>query len=527
MKDHNMIAFVFLALGLLFHAGCTQSTTPTDTGLDDNLPPPVEDECGAVKAAAFPIINGTSAPNPAVVNLSASQQNAVGALIMNYGEAECTGTLVAPNVAVTAAHCLALAGGVRSVEFYLGQDYYAPVAIFGASEWHYHPSYSGRPPDYDVGVVILRGDPMAYGATPIPINCSSTSLVGRTIQAVGYGLTWPVTGENSQRWWTTLPVTRERSGYYQTTSSSTGTCEGDSGGPMLYTMSDGVVRVMGVVSSGDDPNCLGSTYWPRTDAYCGFLSGYIPVDPCAGETYQGRCGGSTAIWCESGSIRSQDCAATGYICDLDGSGNYRCVPPPDPCAGETYQGRCEGGTAVWCDLNRVIRVDCTSMGYDCVLNGEGYYRCVPRTDPCAGETFAGRCEGSTAVWCESSTVMRSDCSLTGQVCMQDVSGNWRCVTPGDPCLGETFEGRCDGNTAIWCEAGAVQILTCPEATLCGDPGDGLYRCVDECLLNDRAGRCDEYGRAVWCEEGVRRVRDCGFCNQLCGWVDDVMGNYCY
>jgi V8-like Glu-specific endopeptidase len=496
---------------------------------DEELPPPVEDECGAIKAATFPIINGVASPNPAIVSLTAGQQNGVGAVIINDGEAGCSGTLVAPNVVLTAAHCVSNSPEltVTGIDFYVGQDYMTPIAVFNGSAWHAHPSYAAWPPDYDVGVVILRGDPLAFGIEPIPLNCAYTSLEGRTIQAAGYGLTWPHTGYNSQRWWTTLQVTDERTRYYTTWDDSTGTCEGDSGGPMLYTMSDGVARVMGVVSAGDTASCLGNTYWPRTDAYCDFISDYIPVDPCVGETYQGRCSGNTAVWCESGALRSQDCEATGYVCGLDGSGNNRCVTPPDPCGGETLQGHCDGATAVWCEFNRIITVDCGTTGYTCGLNGEGNNRCLPPTDPCAGETLAGRCEGSTAVWCESSTVMRVDCSLTAQQCLQDFSGNWRCITPGDPCQGETYEGRCSGNTAIWCEGSAVQSMPCPEASLCGTIGDGLFRCIEECLLNDRAGRCDEFGRAVWCEDGVRRVRDCGACGLLCGWVDDTMGNYCY
>jgi hypothetical protein len=40
----------------------------------------------------------------------------------------------------------------------------------------------------------------------------------------------------------------------------------------------------------------------------------------------------------------------------------------------------------------------------------------PPADPCMGETLAGRCEGATAIWCESSVIRRRECGRCGQRC---------------------------------------------------------------------------------------------------------------
>ncbi|MBX7195143.1 MAG: trypsin-like serine protease [Sandaracinaceae bacterium] len=40
----------------------------------------------------------------------------------------------------------------------------------------------------------------------------------------------------------------------------------------------------------------------------------------------------------------------------------------------------------------------------------------PPPDPCMGETLAGRCEGTTAIWCEGSTIKRRACGTCGQRC---------------------------------------------------------------------------------------------------------------
>lgn len=41
---------------------------------------------------------------------------------------------------------------------------------------------------------------------------------------------------------------------------------------------------------------------------------------------------------------------------------------------------------------------------------------TPPVDPCGGETLAGRCEGTTAVWCEGGAVRRRECGRCGQSC---------------------------------------------------------------------------------------------------------------
>ncbi len=41
------------------------------------------------------------------------------------------------------------------------------------------------------------------------------------------------------------------------------------------------------------------------------------------------------------------------------------TPPPDPCMGETLAGRCDGTTAVWCEGTRILRRACGSCGQRC------------------------------------------------------------------------------------------------------------------------------------------------------------------
>jgi V8-like Glu-specific endopeptidase len=413
MKRSSFV-FVLAAAALALGPGCGDSGSPGQETVD---------HCGDIKAAVYPIINGTNFPDPDVVVMTEGQIKAVGAIKVNGGTYMCSAALVAPNIVLTAAHCISMR--VSNVTFVGGNNMWREDFSYPAFEWHMNPLYDGLQPDNDVAIIRISGDTAALGIEPIPVNCETMSLLGETLQLVGYGQT--ASGWSGIRYWTTMYVNRETPGYMSLYGDGlTGMCSGDSGGPALYTREDGNVYVVGVTSSVDDTSdCLGHTYYPRTDYNCEFITQYVDLDPCDGETLQGRCDGNTAIWCEADTIMTEDCAALGYTCGPDGSGNSRCLPPVDPCAGETW------------------------------------------------------------------------------------------------------EGRCDGQTAIWCEADAVHTEPCPEGTLCDALDDGLHRCIDECVLIGRTGRCDENNMARWCEDGALKVRDCGLCEQTCGWIDQVMGYYCY
>ncbi len=420
------------------------------------------------------------------MTLTPGQMKAIGALSLDGG-GSCTATLVAPRAVLTAAHCVE--NVTSSVRFMIGENYIFPERTFNAIAWHMHPSFMGTSgglgrPEYDVAVVLLGEDATAYGIEPIPINLDRMGLAGQTIQAVGYGMTSGSGGWNTRRYWTTMPVVMD-SGFYYTVDGEgvTGICSGDSGGPMLYEIPGREVRVMGVVSGGDSTDCMGLTYYPRTDAYSDFFLLYIDMGPCGYETFEGRCDGTTAVWCEADLVYTHPCADFGYVCGNDGAGLMRCVPPPPPCGDETLAGRCEGETAIWCEADTVLYHDCASFGWFCGRDPAGFYRCVD--SPCRGETWEGRCSGTTAVWCEGGAALYHACADFGWECGANDDGLFRCNPPG----------------------------TVTECDRIGFPGE----CVD-------AGGGAMHAR--WCDGGAIRDRDCAACGQSCGWTGAELGYYC-
>ncbi|MEM9692439.1 MAG: serine protease [Myxococcota bacterium] len=98
---------------------------------------------------------------------------------------------------------------------------------------------------------------------------------------------------------------------------------------------------------------------------------------------------------------------------------------------------------------------------------------------CGTETFEGRCNGNAVVWCEDNRVLTTDCTARQQQCsFSSGEGFFGCVepSPADPCGGESFQGRCAGNTVVYCDDDEVKSISCPRQ--CGfDSGNGFFNCL--------------------------------------------------
>ena len=108
---------------------------------------------------------------------------------------------------------------------------------------------------------------------------------------------------------------------------------------------------------------------------------------------------------------------------------YACVA--SNCGDLTYAGRCDGTTAQWCNnRGQMSTEDCTAGGGSCGYAGpdQGYY-CLPAS--CGGLDYLGQCDGTTVRWCDSNGRRRSkDCNAMGQVCrMVDAATGYFCANP--------------------------------------------------------------------------------------------------
>lgn len=203
----------------------------------------------------------------------------------------CTGTLISPTVVLTAGHCT-YNSAAAFVWFDPQWDPSKPPAAVGRPVTH--PDFNPDrvlPNTGDLGVVLLNGPVQmgTYGALPA---AGYLEDLGRrrghelSVSIVGYGaqsLDPPV--RTGQRMLATARIQNLNSSIVRdyglkisgvNGSGRSGSCLGDSGGPILHGDSNLVVAVH---SFGDVDTCTGANYAYRTDTASAraFLDDFVAV----------------------------------------------------------------------------------------------------------------------------------------------------------------------------------------------------------------------------------------------------------
>ncbi len=234
-----------LALIALALVGCS-----VDQATDDDVDSTTASIVGGTTTSAYP---------------------AVGALV-EQGEPFCTGTVVAPRVVVTAAHCLE-GESAANISFAFGPNAYHPSSVIHASAIHVHPDYDAQSITSDIGVVVLSQD---APVTPIPMNTTAldSTWVGQSLTFVGYGVTNGTTqaGAGTKRQ-VAIPVAQVGSTQFAYTGSKN-TCFGDSGGPALGKNASNATVLVGTTSYGDS-RCRQYGVDTRVDAFRTFVNQYV------------------------------------------------------------------------------------------------------------------------------------------------------------------------------------------------------------------------------------------------------------
>ena len=267
---------------------------------------------------------------------------AAGALIYD-NEQSCTGTLIAPRVVLTAAHCLADFNSSQGHSFYIGNDAndLSSGTVIEITELIPHAEFTNDGNSHDIGLVRLAED--------APINAVSfnsqemdDSFIGQNPLFVGYGVTSGQAEDSGLKRSVNVPITSFEADGFRYAQPNTGTCFGDSGGPALLEV-DGSLKVIGVTSWGDQ-DCAEFGVNTRTDLYTDFIECVVANgEDCGGRVIDGSAsndngpgGGNDGVpddWCTDGDgYCDEPCDTPDTDCGPDGGlggGNDSELGPDD------------------------------------------------------------------------------------------------------------------------------------------------------------------------------------------------------
>ncbi len=230
---------VMVAVAAMSAQGCGTDPPTPPTAPTPSVSLPAGGPCGTLGGAAA-ILNGTEcSPATSSVVLLNSKDRA------GFAVGACSGTVVAPRVILTAAHCLA--GETAVVRVWLGSG-----AEIVARSYTPHPAYRGTgSSSQDVGVVFMDQD---LGRPAVPLLLGRDARVGEGAVLAGWGRDLHNVPATLRAGATTSTAVGGALLETKFASNVSSVCSGDSGGPILL-FENGAWTIGGVISATSDTAC--------------------------------------------------------------------------------------------------------------------------------------------------------------------------------------------------------------------------------------------------------------------------------
>lgn len=262
-----------------------------------------------------------------------TSDSAVVAIVQKSTGSLCSGTLIASDVVLTAAHCVY---GVSpgDLQVLVGDDVSNPTQTIAVTSATAYPTYDGEsdgiPGGIDLGVLTLASSP---GIAPVPIRTAvaDSELAGADVTLVGYGVESTTdTMTSGTREAVALSVTSVCSRLLTLGGADANACFGDSGGPVL--LGGELVAVI----SGGSTDCIAPTDVVRLGAHLEWLAqvmagsassscpSCVEPDPSCTAPIEGASGSDAG----DGGANSSGSRASGGCALGRGSGPRSTASPP-------------------------------------------------------------------------------------------------------------------------------------------------------------------------------------------------------
>ena len=302
------------------------------------------------------------------------------------GHAMCTGTLIAPRVVLTAAHCV----HVDPVVFF-GSSLSEGGTSIDVAEARTHPGFQPDTLAHDVGLLLLV-EPAPIGATPWPLAVElDAGAVGAEVRLVGFGHSAATGDVEHFKRQGTARIESYDERILRLAPSPSQTCHGDSGGPAFLSR-DLVEYVVGITSYGD-PACASFGVDVRVDRYARDLVQPYLDAIAAGSGPGGPAGAACAI-----DRLGLDCAAQ-LVCAVDPDQDQGDAICAEPCLFDA-PGACADG------------FECTRVVVD--ADGDQRLACMPRPTSAGCTAGSGRPGIVLALFALAAIIRRSrTCAASG------------------------------------------------------------------------------------------------------------------